>query len=102
MVPLERVKSRGALLVQGRFEPAALLPSRSFEDSLSDEANALGCRPSNRPRKRGTLHNRDVGEVGKTTTETRTIFIGPRQNSGERFDNHRGLRRSLRGDPNRD
>jgi hypothetical protein len=27
---------------------------------------------SSRPRKRGALHNQDVGEVGRTTTSTRT------------------------------
>jgi hypothetical protein len=35
---------------------------------------------SSRPRKRGALHNQDVGEVGRTTTRTRT----KRLTSGDR------------------
>jgi hypothetical protein len=49
-----------------------------------------GADRSNRPRKRGTLHNRDAGEVGRTTRTntnspvrlTEPVCIGQPQNQG--------------------
>ena len=56
-----------------QYSSTPSLRATGFEDSLSDEAYALCCQPlDSRPRKRGALHNRDVGEVGRTTTRTRT------------------------------
>jgi hypothetical protein len=65
-LPEPRPTSAGRMRIVERACPYRGQPVRRSPRSMLPTARS-------RPRKRGTLHNQRVGEVGRTTTRTRTI-----------------------------
>jgi hypothetical protein len=101
LVPTGQIHPRPFVEVReqsgGRPRPNRSYPIPQYS-ALQDSRTACPTKPklyiadrSSRPRKRGTLHSQDAGEVGRTTTRTSTtgpvrltepVCIGQLQNLG--------------------
>jgi hypothetical protein len=72
-------RSAGALLIRQYSKTPSLHHSvrKDSRTARPTKPKLYSADRSSRPRKRGALHNQDVGEVGRTTTRTITKHLSP-------------------------